>query len=149
MNGGSTISILLCDIDHFKQINDGHGHPVGDEVLEQFALRLKNAVRATDWVGRYGGEEFLLALNDCKAAYLWERAEHIRTIIAQEPFTTKAGFLNVSTGIGAITFDGLASSMSLESMVKQADTALYRAKSLGRNRVLVVDQSLLLAKSND
>ncbi|AEU36512.1 diguanylate cyclase [Granulicella mallensis] len=149
MNGGNAISILLCDIDHFKQINDGHGHPVGDEVLEQFALRLKNGVRATDWVGRYGGEEFLLVLNDCKAAHLWARAEHIRTIIAQEPFATKAGFLNVSTSIGAITFDGLASSMSLESMVKQADTALYRAKSLGRNRVQLVDQPLVLTKSQD
>jgi two-component system cell cycle response regulator len=141
VRGGNTVSILLCDIDHFKQINDEHGHVVGDEVLEQISERLQNAVRADDWVGRYGGEEFLLVLNDCGAEDLWIRAEQVRTAIAQQPFVTKAGRLNGSASIGAFTCEG---TMSLESIVKQADAALYRAKALGRNRIQLVGQPVFI-----
>jgi diguanylate cyclase (GGDEF)-like protein len=131
----SPTSILLCDIDHFKLVNDHHGHLIGDTVLEEVARRLISSVRAYDGVGRYGGEEFLIVLSNCNDRDLKARAESIRTAIANNPIQTKNGELPISISIGAITCVGRRSEeVSLERILTQVDAALYRAKADGRDR---------------
>ena len=135
----TAVSVLLCDLDHFKGINDQYGHLVGDQVLREVALRLQNSVRSKDLVGRYGGEEFLVLLNDCRASDLLKQADRVRATIMATPFETDAGLLKVSISIGATTVPDLTPGLTMESIVRQADEALYRAKDLGRNRVCLND----------
>jgi two-component system, cell cycle response regulator len=130
---------LLCDIDHFKQINDIHGHLSGDEVLEEVSTRLLDAVRSYDAVGRYGGEEFLIVLSGCDAEHLEVRAEQVRKAISDVPFSTAQGAIFVSLSIGAITIQNWDKSNPIEPLLKQADIALYRAKESGRNRVVYAE----------
>jgi two-component system, cell cycle response regulator len=132
----SPVSLLLCDIDHFKQINDLYGHSAGDEVLHQSSERLLNAVRSDDAVGRFGGEEFLIVLSGCVGTALQERAEQIRTSIACLPFSTPQGMIPVTVSIGVVTIDRWDKSLSIEPYLKHADAALYRAKATGRNRII-------------
>jgi diguanylate cyclase (GGDEF)-like protein len=87
----ATTVIILCDIDHFKGVNDSFGHLVGDEVLRETAKRLLASVRTYDFVGRYGGEEFLVVLNNCDPTFALARAEEIRNTIAQRPVQTSTG----------------------------------------------------------
>jgi diguanylate cyclase (GGDEF)-like protein len=129
-------SLLLCDIDHFKRVNDDHGHLVGDAVLEEVAKRLSASVRDYDPVGRYGGEEFLIVLSNCTDEGLRARTEHIRAAIASTPFRIGNAELSISISIGAITHCCMEFDVSLESILAQADAALYNAKSGGRNRAI-------------
>ena len=129
-------SLLLCDIDHFKRVNDNHGHLVGDVVLEEVAKRLIASVRDYDPVGRYGGEEFLIVLSNCNEDGLRERAEHIRAAIASTPIRIGNAELPVSISIGAVTHRCLGLDIPLQSILAQADTALYNAKAAGRNRAI-------------
>jgi two-component system, cell cycle response regulator len=131
----SPVSLLLCDIDHFKNINDAYGHQTGDEVLEEVSTRLLDGVRSHDAVGRYGGEEFLILLNGCNSANLKMRAEDIRGSISGSAFSTSHGSIPVSMSVGAITIGDWDKSIPIEHYLKQADVALYRAKAAGRNRV--------------
>jgi two-component system cell cycle response regulator len=140
------LSILLCDIDHFKLVNDLHGHNAGDDVLQQVACRLLKSVRSYDAVGRYGdsvgrygGEEFLLLLSDCDATQIINRAEHVRTSIASHPCGTQGGPISITLSIGAMTVTDWDNSLTLEPLLNQVDIALYRAKSEGRNRVVYTD----------
>jgi two-component system cell cycle response regulator len=133
------VSVLLCDIDHFKSINDRYGHLVGDQVLKQVASRLQNSVRSNDYVGRYGGEEFLVVLNDCKADDLMKQADRVRASVMATPFATDAGDVHVSVSIGGTAVPASAAGISLELIVRYADEALYRAKDAGRNRVCLAD----------
>lgn len=135
----SPTSLLLCDIDQFKQINDVHGHQGGDEVLQEVATRLLDAVRSHDAVGRYGGEEFLIVLSGCHGNDLKERAEHVRKAISCFPFLTKHRSICVSLSVGAITIDNCDKAILIEPLLKQADSALYQAKASGRNRVVYAD----------
>jgi diguanylate cyclase (GGDEF)-like protein len=134
---GSPTSILLCDLDHFKLVNDHHGHLIGDTVLEEVARRLMSSVRAYDAIGRYGGEEFLIVLSNCNERGLKTRAEIIRSAIAATPVQTKSGDLPISVSIGAITCVGWgAEEIPLERILAQVDAALYRAKADGRNCIV-------------
>jgi diguanylate cyclase (GGDEF)-like protein len=133
------VSLLLCDIDHFKQINDVHGHHTGDQVLQEVATRLLDAVRSDDAVGRYGGEEFLIVLHGCGRDNLNGRAEQVRKSICGRGVITERGPLAVSTSIGAITIDHGNKSLPMEQFLKQADAALYRAKDEGRDRVVYAE----------
>jgi diguanylate cyclase (GGDEF)-like protein len=135
VRGNSPVSLLLCDIDNFKQINDVGGHLVGDEVLRDVSTRLMDAVRSHDAVGRYGGEEFLIVLGGCRGGDLKERAEQVRSSIACLPFATTHGPISVSLSVGAITIESWDKSLTIEPFLKQADLALYRAKGAGRDRV--------------
>jgi diguanylate cyclase (GGDEF)-like protein len=135
----SPVSILLCDIDHFKKINDVYGHQTGDEVLEEVSTRLLDAVRSHDAVGRYGGEEFLIVLGGCDSDNLKERAEHVRKSICNSPFATAQGPIPVSLSVGAITIEHWQKSDVIGPYLKQVDAALYQAKALGRNRVVYAD----------
>jgi diguanylate cyclase (GGDEF)-like protein len=139
------VSVMICDIDHFKQINDVHGHLVGDEVLQQVSLRLQESVRPHDAVGRYGGEEFLIVLGGCNARDLKKRAEMIREAICMRAFQTKAGAIVTSLSIGAVTIDGWNRSTPVEPLLQEADAALYRAKAAGRNCVVCVESAVQCA----
>lgn len=127
--------MLLCDVDHFKAINDVHGHLTGDQVLEEVSARLRDAVRAHDAVGRYGGEEFLIILNGCAGDDLKYRAEQVREAINYSPFETTSGAISVSMSVGATTIENWDKSLPLEPYLKQVDDALYLAKAAGRNQV--------------
>lgn len=131
----SPVSILLCDIDHFKEVNDMYGHLVGDEVLQEVSKRLQDAVRSHDAVGRYGGEEFLIVMGGTRGDELKERAEQVRNIINCLPFSTAQGLIPVSLSMGAITIEDWDKSLRVEPFLKEADDALYRAKAAGRDCV--------------
>jgi diguanylate cyclase (GGDEF)-like protein len=127
-------AIILGDVDHFKKINDTHGHPVGDQVLREIARRLLLSVRSYDFVGRYGGEEFLTVLNNCAPHSALFRAEQIRRCICARPVHTDAGPLEVTMSLGVLLSCDWGH-RSAEDLISQADSALYAAKAAGRNRV--------------
>jgi len=137
----SPLSLLLCDIDHFKQINDFHGHLVGDEILRGVSLRMRNAVRGSDAVGRFGGEEFLIVLSSCPSTYPRLCAENVREAVSSVPFRTTSGPIFVSLSIGAVTIENWDTLDSIEPFLKLADASLYRAKAAGRDRVVFVQSS--------
>lgn len=126
------VAILMADLDHFKVINDTHGHLVGDEVLHEIAHRIMARIRSYDFAGRYGGEEFLIVLPGCSLANGRRRAEDIRRAISETPIATAAGPLQVTCSVGIATDDGRIAS---EDLIRLADEALYSAKRSGRNCV--------------
>ncbi len=132
---GCTI-VLLGDVDHFKSVNDTHGHLVGDEVLQEIARRLLLSIRSYDFVGRYGGEEFLLVLNNCKPQFAEVRAEDIRKIVSNRPIQTLAGPLNITMSFGLLLSD-VWGVRPVEELLHEVDAALYAAKAAGRNCVRV------------
>ena len=126
--------VLLGDVDHFKSINDTHGHLVGDEVLKEIARRLLLSIRSYDFVGRYGGEEFLLVLNNCNPQSVEARAEELRKVVNSRPIQTAIGAVPVSMSLGVL----LSSDWGirpLEELLYEVDAALYAAKAAGRNCV--------------
>lgn len=127
-----SLAVLMFDIDHFKSINDNHGHGVGDEVLKIFAQRIQDSLRSFDLVARLGGEEFVVILPDVSTDMAYFVAERLRRIIAEQPFACSAegGQLTITTSIGATIVEGPA---TMEGVLKVADDALYEAKAGGRN----------------
>ena len=130
----SSLAVLMIDIDHFKTINDTHGHAVGDHVLIELARRLRQSCRSYDVLGRYGGEEFVVVLPNCAAAEGRIVAEHMRKAIADVPFVTPEGELNVAISIGVASS---SAHPEMTPLLKAADDALYIAKRNGRNRTAV------------
>jgi diguanylate cyclase (GGDEF)-like protein len=133
-------SILLCDVDHFKQVNDNHGHLAGDMVLKEVAKRLTKAVRGYDAVGRYGGEEFLILLRDCDDSTLESRSEDVRLAVAGAPIRAGSEELWISVSVGAASCRRWEAGAPIERILAQADAALYRAKTEGRNRTELADE---------
>ena len=125
-------TIVLGDLDHFKLINDTYGHIVGDEVLREVARRLLGAVRSYDFVGRYGGEEFLVVLNNCCPGNAMERAEEIRKAIGSTPVHAAPGPIPVTISMG-VFFSLASDKKTLEEALSEVDGALYAAKEAGRN----------------
>jgi diguanylate cyclase (GGDEF)-like protein len=130
---GQPVAIILADIDHFKQINDSHGHAAGDDALKEVARRLKGNLRAYDLAGRYGGEEFLLILPTCNLETAMRRAEQLRLAVSRD-FLTVYGTIPLTLSFG-VTVSAATSDMNVEELLQQADQALYRAKQSGRNCV--------------
>ena len=129
------LSLLISDIDRFKRINDTHGHAAGDEVLREFARRLRKNVRGIDLACRYGGEEFVVVMPDTEQAVAERVAERIRQEIEMLPFGPEgAAALDVTVSIGVASISPAAD--TLEALLKRADGALYEAKKSGRNRVV-------------
>ena len=133
-------SILLCDIDHFKQVNDRYGHLVGDSVLQEVAKRLTKSVRSYDAVGRYGGEEFLILLKHCDDSTLEARSEHVRLAIGSTPVKAGSEELRISVSVGAAGCSQWEPGTPVERILARADAALYRAKAEGRNRTGLADE---------
>ncbi len=127
----SFTAVLMADLDHFKKINDTYGHIVGDDVLREVARRLQVSVRPYDLVGRYGGEEFLIVLNNCDADSAMERAEALRLAIAAVPVKTESGSISVTMSVGVASQHWKP--LSTDEIVRKADAALYAAKDAGRN----------------
>lgn len=131
-----SLGVAMLDIDHFKRVNDTWGHPVGDLVLRAVAGRLAHHVREPDLVGRYGGEEFLVALGGVEGGTLEAVGQRLLGAVREEPIAGPEGALRVTTSIGlAVRMPGQA--LTVPELLKQADDALYRAKRDGRDRVCV------------
>jgi len=136
------LSVLMCDIDHFKQLNDARGHAAGDDVLQQFAARMQKSIRTTsDWIARYGGEEFLIVLPDTGHDGAMVVAEKMRSIMTATPFVTRAGDVQItaSFGVAATTEQGPDLTLKVETLIRTADECLYRSKQAGRNRTTGVE----------
>ncbi len=131
----AALCVAIVDLDHFKRINDTLGHLAGDEVLREAARRLASAVRASDFVGRYGGEEFLIIFRDVEKEFGRERCEAIRKTVCESPIRFGRHELSITTSIGVAWTRG---DIEVEdALVALADRALYAAKEKGRNRVEV------------
>jgi len=131
-----SVMLVMADIDHFKRINDTHGHPAGDAVLREFVGRLSGAIRPYDAIGRYGGEEFMLVLPGLGADLDAERARlaRIHAVIAASPIEAGGTAIAVTCSFGAIGLEPSAR-IGAEAMIEAADAALYRAKHGGRDRI--------------
>jgi two-component system cell cycle response regulator len=128
------LSVILSDIDHFKHVNDSHGHLFGDEALREIARRLQSKLRPYDGVGRYGGEEFLLVLPNCDAVGAMERANELREIIAKTPVISGGVKRPITMSMG-VSVSECIGVKEVEPLLSRADAALYQAKDNGRNRV--------------
>jgi two-component system cell cycle response regulator len=133
---GRQMSILLLDIDRFKAINDGFGHDAGDEVLREFAERVRAHTRGIDLVARYGGEEIVVAVPDTPLEGAQAVAERIRERVEGSPFVVHGGGRSIEVTVSVGVAARQAGDRSAAEMLKRADLALYRAKEQGRNRVV-------------
>jgi diguanylate cyclase (GGDEF)-like protein len=130
---GCVFSVIVMDVDHFKAINDAHGHDVGDSVLIRVVDRLRHGIRPSDELGRWGGEEFLILLEDTGVGDARALAERLRHQLASVPFELPSGTAVVTGSFGVAQY---RPGEGLDACLKRADEALYRAKSEGRNRVV-------------
>ena len=132
----SPIAVLMIDLDHFKKVNDSRGHLTGDIVLREIVHRMQKAVRPYDLLGRYGGEEFLIVLPGCDRNQARDGAERIRLAVADGPVVANGSEFPVTISIGvAVTAPG---DTSESEVLSAADTAMYRAKSAGRNCIVTL-----------
>ena len=128
---GNDMSVIMCDIDHFKAVNDTYGHHGGDKVLQQMGILLRSNRRAEDFVARYGGEEFVLVLEHCDAQEAKNKAEEIRITLSRLAIDNI--YVTASFGVAQINNEH----KDFEALLKDADEALYRAKESGRNRTVI------------
>ena len=126
---------MMLDVDHFKQINDNYGHPIGDHILQEFAIRCKNSVRAIDLIGRYGGEELLVLMPETDRETALQVAERLRSAIEEEPIKVPNGEIALTVSVGVAAKDDYTT--DLETLIARADQAMYIAKHKGRNRVAI------------
>src|SRR5262249_25635416 len=131
---GTQIAIVMIDIDHFKNLNDTHGHMAGDAVLREFTRRISTSLRPYDAVGRYGGEEFLVLLPGCDLDAGVRHAERLRNLLCEEAFDTSEGRHRTTCSLG-VASTSTTGPKSTDPLIRAADAALYRAKRNGRNRV--------------
>jgi diguanylate cyclase (GGDEF)-like protein len=133
---GRPLSVAFVDIDHFKNVNDTYGHSVGDVVLRGVAQTLKANLRATDMVGRYGGEEFMLLLTETDVEEGAVLAEKLRILVARQSFNVEGNpTLSVTISIGIA--GGMGKALQTDTLARDADAAMYSAKSLGRNQTYI------------
>ncbi len=130
------LSVLMLDLDRFKQVNDQHGHLCGDNVLRELSHRLKSFVRREDLFARYGGEEFAMVLVETNSNEAGAAAERVRAAINNQPFRNDGIVLNLTVSIGASTTIGGEVELTPAELLKRADVNLYKAKNTGRNRVV-------------
>lgn len=134
VRGGAPVGAIMVDLDHFKKINDVHGHLVGDVVLCEAAHRMKNALRTYDVLGRYGGEEFLVVTPGCTVQEAAKVAERLRKRLESTPLTLRDIQIRITASFGVASSKDVAE--DVDAMIWAADAALYRAKHEGRNRVV-------------
>lgn len=137
---GSPMAVLLLDVDHFKQVNDTHGHLVGDAVLQEIGRRITGVTRPYDVAGRYGGEEFLVILPECGPDEARHSAERIRLSIGSAPIRGGEAEVHLTVSVGATVTSVQPDSEA--ALLREADLALYQAKSAGRNRAVLYGAEL-------
>jgi diguanylate cyclase (GGDEF)-like protein len=142
------VSLLIIDLDNFKQVNDTFGHQAGDQVLKTVAKILKESCRGLDLVARFGGEEFAIILSQTKAVTAHAIAQRIRNRLAKTVFTFDDRQLQMTASIGLATCQE-GSSIFTANLVKQADRALYQAKRTGKNKVCMFPDDLLVDETPD
>lgn len=145
---GNPLSVVMCDIDHFKQVNDLKGHSAGDDVLQQFVARMQRSIRAnSDWVARLGGEEFLIVLPETGHQGAMFVAEKIRAIMTATPFVTREGDVAATSSFGVASTESHGPDLTLksETLIRAADQCLYKSKQSGRDRATGVEIPTLLA----
>ncbi|MBP8080766.1 MAG: GGDEF domain-containing protein, partial [Arenimonas sp.] len=136
---GTPLAIMILDLDHFKRINDAHGHEVGDRALIETVLRMREAMRAEDLVGRLGGEEFVVVMPDMALASAYAAAERLRRNFSDRPMFISSGserleiMLTVSIGVAALE----PGDQLFSHLLRRADQAMYAAKAGGRNLVML------------
>jgi two-component system cell cycle response regulator len=131
---GRHLSMLVADIDHFKNVNDTYGHDVGDTVLKEFSVRLKRNTRGIDLACRLGGEEFVIIMPDTDMEHAYQVGERLRACVASDEFPiSESRSIRVTASVGIGTLE--RANDTPESVFKRADNALYTAKRKGRNRV--------------
>ncbi|MCC6897490.1 MAG: diguanylate cyclase [Polyangiaceae bacterium] len=134
---GIPLALILADIDHFKRVNDEHGHQVGDEVLRSVATTLMRSVRKADVVARYGGEEIAIVLTNTGTAGAFVLAERLRAAVERSEVRSGDRAVRCTASFGVAAADGPGDVASAASLVGRADAALYAAKHAGRNRVVM------------
>lgn len=127
-------ALLFIDIDHFKQVNDEHGHVVGDEVLKMVARTIQGVARTHDFIGRWGGEEFVMVVTGAEASGLFAVAERVRSLVESSGLRTQKAEIAVTVSIGATVPEP---DDSIETLIDRADERMYRSKAAGRNCVTV------------
>lgn len=137
---GLPLSLIVADLDHFKRINDEHGHAAGDQALTNAARTLRECVRQIDHLGRYGGEEFVILLPNCDANAAATIAERCRQALAARPLVAEQGLISVTASFGVA---GGLGDIDESALFREADLALYRAKENGRNRVEMADSVVM------
>lgn len=128
------LSIIMCDIDFFKAVNDNYGHLAGDYILFEFASLLKRNINNNNWVARYGGEEFIVVLNDTDNEEVFNISEKIRKEIEKSSFEYDGVKINITSSFGIYTLDSYDLNTDMKSIIGYADKKLYEAKKTGRNR---------------
>jgi diguanylate cyclase (GGDEF)-like protein len=131
------LGVVIVDLDHFKHINDTHGHLAGDAVLREAARRMQTSVRQYDSIGRYGGEEFLILLPGCGETDSYSQADRLRKQLFQTEMSANETLLQVTASFG-VTTANVGESWTPEALIRKADEALYVAKKSGRNRVEIL-----------
>jgi diguanylate cyclase (GGDEF)-like protein len=139
----TAIGVVLADLDAFKTINDTYGHLAGDAVLRQAAARMQSSVRQYDSIGRYGGEEFVILLPGADEETVKRQAARMRVAIRENPIILPEHSLNITCSFGCTV--GYGDDITAEMLIREADTALYRAKRSGRDRVEFVPLPLSIA----
>lgn len=134
------VSIVLADVDHFKDVNDTLGHPFGDEALKEIARRFRSKLRMYDGLGRYGGEEFLIILPDCDLRSAMVRADELRACIGSEPIVFGGASRSITVSMG-VALSADQATDDIAALLSRADRGLYAAKQDGRDRVAHVGDS--------
>lgn len=134
------LSCILIDLDRFKSINDSHGHGIGDLVLQHFVSLCRAALRTSDYVGRLGGEEFMIMLPETSAKDAFEVAERLREALAASLFGVAPGSIRATASLGIAEFN--EENGSVDKLFKNADAAMYTAKLSGRNRTVIYDSNI-------
>jgi diguanylate cyclase (GGDEF)-like protein len=132
MREQACLAVVLADIDHFKQVNDTYGHPVGDAVLQHVAQTVRSTLRDYDALGRYGGEEFIVVAPGCDSEHAYKVAERIRRAVEKSAYKGSGSEIGVTVSVGAAS--GVGDQLKPEDLILLADNALYSAKRNGRNR---------------
>ncbi|MEG3086755.1 GGDEF domain-containing protein [Sphingomonas sp. PB4P5] len=136
VDGSSFLALIIVDVDHFKNVNDRHGHWIGDQVLRATATMMEQSIGQLGRIGRLGGEEFALLANSDDHAVLLAALERFRETVAQTPILADAVSVSITISAGVATRDD---HQTFERLFIRADRALYRAKALGRNKIVFAD----------
>ena len=132
--GGSGVTVIMADIDHFKQVNDHYGHMAGDKVLREATHRMSSMLRKYDSMGRFGGEEFLIVIPGCQPDASLAVAERLREVVACQPFVVNDAECTATCSFG-LAWSDCRGNVDATQLLREADTSLYSAKRHGRNRV--------------